>query len=97
DPRTGETTTRTIRMRIPAGVREGQRLRAAGHGEEGHGGGPAGDLYLRVRLAAHPDYRVEGDDLVYELTLAPWEAVLGASVAAPLPGGKSGRVRVPPG
>lgn len=97
DPRTGESTTRTIRMRIPVGVRDGQRIRAAGHGESGHGGGPAGDLYLRVRLAAHPDYQVEGDDLHYELSLAPWEAVLGAHVTVPLPGGHHGRVTVPPG
>lgn len=97
DPRTGEESTRTIRLRIPAGVREGQRLRAAGHGGEGYDGGPAGDLYLRVRFATHPDYRVEGDDLIYELNLAPWEATLGASVAVPLPGGRTGRVKVPAG
>lgn len=97
DPHTGRSTTRTIRMRIPAGVRDGQRLRAAGHGDEGTGGAPAGDLYLRVRLAAHPDYQVHGDDLHYELTLAPWEAVLGADVNVPLPGGRHGRVTVPPG
>ena len=97
DPRSGEAVTRTIRLRIPAGVRDGQRLRVAGQGEEGSDGGPAGDLYLRIRLAAHPDYRVRGDDLHYELTLAPWEAALGASVEVPLPGGKQGRIRVPPG
>lgn len=97
DPQTGDTSTRTIRLRIPVGVREGQRLRAAGHGQEGHGGGPPGDLYLRVRLATHPDFRGEGDDLIYTLTLAPWEAVLGAQTDVPLPGGRTGRVRVPAG
>ena len=97
DPHTGRSTTRTIRLRIPPGVRDGQRLRAAGHGDEGTGGAPAGDLYLRVRLAAHPDFQVQGDDLHYELTLAPWEAALGAGVSVPLPGGRHGRVTVPPG
>jgi curved DNA-binding protein len=97
DPATGQATTRTIRLKIPPGVRDGQRLRTAGHGGEGHGGGPAGDLYLRVRLAAHPDYSVHGNDLHYELTLAPWEAVLGTTVAVPLPGGRQGKLKVPAG
>jgi curved DNA-binding protein len=97
DPATGATETRNLRVRIPAGVREGQRLRVAGQGEAGIGGAPDGDLYLRVRFAAHPDYRVQGDDLHYELELAPWEAVLGAMVEVPLPGGRKARVRVPPG
>jgi curved DNA-binding protein len=98
DPATGGATeTQHLRVRIPAGVRDGQRLRVAGQGEPGSGGGPAGDLYLRVRLAAHPDYRVQGDDLHYDLELAPWEAVLGATVEVPLPGDRQARVRVPPG
>ncbi|MFI5358175.1 MAG: J domain-containing protein, partial [Opitutales bacterium] len=97
DPHTGEVTTRTIRLRIPVGVRDGQRLRAAGNGSEGRGGAPAGDLYLRVRLAAHPDYRVQGNDLHYDLEIAPWEAVLGANLTVPLPGGRSARLHVPPG
>lgn len=97
DPATGQATTRTIRLKIPPGVRDGQRLRTAGHGGEGVEGGPAGDLYLRVRLAAHPDYSVHGNDLHYELSLAPWEAVLGTTVTVPLPGGRQGKLKVPPG
>lgn len=97
DPRTHASSTRTIRVRIPAGVRDGQRLRVAGQGQGGPGGAPAGDLYLRIRLAAHPDYQVRGDDLHYELVLAPWEAALGATVDVPLPGGRQGRIRVPAG
>jgi len=97
DPATGKATTRTIRLRIPPGVRDGQRLRTAGHGGEGVGGGQTGDLYLRVRLTTHPDYTVQGDDLLYELELAPWEAVLGISVAVMLPGGKQVKLKVPPG
>jgi curved DNA-binding protein len=97
DPGTGAAEVRNLRVRIPAGVREGQRLRVAGQGGAGFGGAPDGDLYLRVRFATHPDYRVQGDDLHYELELAPWEAVLGATVEVPLPGGRHARVRVPPG
>jgi len=67
----------TYQVRIPAGVREGQRIRLAGQGNAGIGGGAAGDLYLRVRLERHPDFTVQGSDLYQELELAPWEAVLG--------------------
>ena len=79
----GGGKTETYRVRIPAGVREGQRIRLAGKGESGRSGGESGDLYLRVRLARHPDLRAEGCDLYAELELAPWEAVLGASVSVP--------------
>ena len=75
--------TETYRVKIPAGVRAGQRIRLAGKGESGRSGGEAGDLYLRVRLARHPDLRVEGCDLYADLEVAPWEAVLGASVPVP--------------
>jgi curved DNA-binding protein len=70
-------------VRIPAGVAEGQKLRLAGRGENGIGGGGAGDLYLRVRIAKHPDFDVDGSDLLYELELAPWEAALGAEISVP--------------
>ena len=83
-------------VKIPAGVREGQRLRLAGRGEAGVGRAPAGDLFLRVRFAKHPDYRVEGDDLFYDLDLAPWEAVLGAQVSVPTLEGRVS-IKIPPG
>lgn len=73
----------TYQVRIPTGIREGQRIRLAGQGGAGHGGAPAGDLYLRVRLARHPEFNVEGADLYHELDLAPWEAVLGVKVKIP--------------
>jgi len=72
--------TDTYQVKIPVGVREGKKIRLTGQGGEGRAGGPAGDLYLRVRLAQHPDFRVEGFDLHYEVALAPWEAVLGKRV-----------------
>ncbi len=88
--------TNTYQVRIPPAMREGQRIRLAGQGGPGHGGAPAGDLYLRVRFARHPDLRVQGDDIYCDLDLAPWEAVLGAKAKIPtLAGGTT--LRVPPG
>jgi curved DNA-binding protein len=77
-------------------VTEGQRLRVAGRGEAGAGGGEAGDLYLRVRLAKHPDFRVEEHNLIYEAELAPWEAVLGANISVPTLDGRV-NIKIPPG
>jgi curved DNA-binding protein len=74
---------------------EGRRIRVPGKGEPGVGGAPAGDLYLRVRYAAHPDFQVRGADLYHDVDLAPWEAVLGATVAAPSFEGAI-QVRIPP-
>jgi curved DNA-binding protein len=95
-PPSGEAEAHTFKVRIPAGVREGQRIRLTGKGNEGLHGGAAGDLYLRVRLAAHPEFRVRGVDLVHDLELAPWEAVLGATVQVPTLDGPA-TVKIPPG
>jgi len=83
DPRTGQTTTQTLRVKIPPGVHEGQLIRLAGKGQAGIGGGESGNLYLKVKFAQHPDFRMRGTDLYYDLELAPWEAVLGATVRIP--------------
>jgi curved DNA-binding protein len=88
--------TNTYQVKIPAGVHDGQRIRLAGQGGAGFGGGAAGDLYLRVRLARHPDFTVEGTDLRYDLDLAPWEAVLGVQVKIPALDGPT-TLKVPPG
>jgi curved DNA-binding protein len=96
NPATGQTETHNFKVRIPAGVQEGQIIRVPGKGEEGASGGEQGDLYLRVRLAAHPDFRVRGADLYYDLDLAPWEAVLGATASVPTLDGRV-NVRIPPG
>ena len=88
--------TDTYQVRIPAGVREGQRIRLAGQGGAGFGGGHAGDLYLRVRLARHPDLSVQGADLYCDLELAPWEAVLGVQAKIPALDGTTS-LRVPAG
>ena len=75
--------TETHQVKVPPGVTEGQKLRLVGRGERGENGGAAGDLYLRVRLAKHPDFDVDGHNLIHELELAPWEAVLGAEISVP--------------
>ncbi len=87
---------RDYEVEIPRGVRDGQRIRLAGQGSAGIGGGPAGDLFLRVRLKPHPRFRVEGRDLYVDLPVAPWEAALGAEVPVPTLEGDA-RVKVPPG
>jgi curved DNA-binding protein len=87
---------RTLDVSIPKGIREGQHLRLAGQGGAGLGDGPAGDLFLEVGFNPHPLYRVDGRDVYVDLPLAPWEAALGASVAAPTPDGEV-ELTIPPG
>lgn len=91
-----EGRAETYQVKIPAGVTEGQKLRVAGRGEAGAGGGAAGDLYLRVRLAKHPDFEVDEHNLIYEAELAPWEAVLGANISVPTLDGRV-NIKIPPG
>ncbi len=78
---------KTFRVRIPQGAEDGQRLRLGGKGGASRGGGRPGDLYVVLALQPHPLYRVVGRDLYVDLPLAPWEAVLGATVEVPTPGG----------
>jgi curved DNA-binding protein len=78
--RSGQEEMETYQVRIPAGVQAGQAIRVPGKGGEGVGGGGAGDIFLRVRYAQHPDWQARGADLAGHLELAPWEAVLGATV-----------------
>jgi curved DNA-binding protein len=94
--RTGSDKTETYQVKIPRGVHEGQRIRLAGQGEAGARGGKSGDLFLRVRLARHPDFSVEGNDLVHEVELAPWQAALGAELDVPTLEGNR-RLKIPPG
>lgn len=81
------TRQRTLKVNIPRGVREGQRIRLAGQGAPGIGEGPAGDLYLEIAFKPHPFYRVEGRDVYLDLPVTPWEAALGGKVKVPTPGG----------
>ena len=73
---------KTLEVNVPAGIREGAKLRLAGQGDPAPGGTP-GDLFLRVRYLPHPQFKVEGENLHCDVALAPWEAVLGAKVAVP--------------
>ncbi|GAA4557853.1 DnaJ C-terminal domain-containing protein [Planotetraspora kaengkrachanensis] len=88
--------TRTLKVDIPAGVTDGQRIRLAGQGGEGGEGAQPGDLYLIARIAGHPRYRLEGRDIHVKLPLTPSEAALGATVAVETPGGEA-KVKIPPG
>jgi curved DNA-binding protein len=93
---TGNADTRSFQVRIPPGVTNGRQIRVPGHGETGHDGAPAGDLYLRVRHTAHPDFTTRESDLFRELNIAPWEAVLGSeAVVASLDGPI--KLRIPAG
>jgi curved DNA-binding protein len=92
----GTTGPRTYTVTIPAGVTDGQRIRLAGEGGRGIGGGDAGDLHLLVRLLPHPRFRVDGRDITVDLLLAPWEAALGATVPVATPAGET-KVTVPAG
>lgn len=82
-----QLTNRTLNVKIPKGVKEGQLIRLAGQGLPGMGEGTAGDLYLEIHFKPHRYYRVEGRDLHMQLPVAPWEVALGANVKAPTPDG----------
>jgi curved DNA-binding protein len=96
NPETGEPETETFTVRIPPGATEGRRIRVRGKGGRGSGGAEPGDLFLRVRLAAHPEFEARGSDLYHDLDLAPWEAALGIQVTVPTLSG-SIKLRIPPG
>lgn len=87
---------RTFDVKVPAGVTTGKKIRLAGQGAQGTGGGAPGDLFLVVRLTPDPRYRVEGRDITVQLLVTPWEAALGATVAIDTPGGET-KVRVKEG
>lgn len=87
---------RSLKVTVPKGVRAGQMLRLAGQGTPGVGSGQAGDLYLEIAFKPHRVFRVDGNDLVLELPVAPWEAALGATVKTPTPAGPVD-LRIPAG
>lgn len=87
---------RNYEVKIPVGILPGQKIRLGGQGGEGMGGGPRGDLYLKVEVDPHPIYKLEGRDLTMTLHVSPWEAVLGAEVQVPTLSGPV-TLKVPPG
>jgi curved DNA-binding protein len=85
-----------VKVRIPKGATDGQKLRVPGKGGKGIQGGPDGDLHLTIVLQAHPLFKAVSHDLYLDLPITPWEAGLGASVDVPTMEGRV-RVKVPPG
>lgn len=80
-----ELKTRTLKVKIPKGVKEGQQIRLRGQGTPGQGGGKAGDLFLELAFNPHSIYKVEGHDVSMVLPIAPWEAALGTTINVPTP------------
>nr|WP_107906332.1 J domain-containing protein [Streptomyces chartreusis] len=94
----GPAGQRSYQVDVPPGATDGQRIRLAGEGGRGSGDdAPAGDLYLRVRIQPHPEFRLDGRDVHVRLPVTPWEAVLGATVPVPTPSGATAKVTVPAG
>jgi DnaJ-class molecular chaperone len=87
---------RSVDVRIPAGVTDGSRVRVAGEGEHGAGGAVSGDLYLRIRLAPHPDFDRKGRDLYVKVPVAVTTVVLGGEAEVRTLDGKTVRLRIPP-
>ncbi|MBI3804942.1 MAG: DnaJ domain-containing protein [Nitrospirae bacterium] len=90
------TEEKELTVNIPAGARDGDRVRLAGQGEPGEGGGPAGDLFIRIRLLPHPRFKVNGNHLETEVEVMPWEAVLGSEARIQTLDGE-GTLKIPPG
>lgn len=88
-------STRAYDVKIPAGTTDGSVIRLSGQGSSGTGGGPSGDLHLKIHIAPDPRFDVEGHDLRTIIPVSPSEAVLGAKVVIPLPNGQA-TVTIPP-
>lgn len=92
----GRMRNEAISFRIKPGTRDGQRIRLAGKGNPGRGGGAAGDLYITVRIGQHPVFQRDADDIYMTLPILPWEAALGSKVEVPTIDGRA-MLRIPPG
>jgi len=92
----GGVETKTVTVRFPPGVADGDRLRVAGQGAPGVGDGPPGDLWTTIRVRPHPVFKREGRNLVIDVPISVREAILGAEVSIPTPDGRV-KLRVPPG
>ncbi|HID83431.1 MAG TPA: J domain-containing protein [Chromatiales bacterium] len=88
---------KNLKIKIPKGVKDGQKIRLAGQGSPGIGGGPKGDLVIQVNIKPHHLYQRDGKNIEIELPIAPWEAALGTQVKVPLLSGKKIQLKVPAG
>jgi molecular chaperone DnaJ len=88
---------REVRVRIPAGVADGQRIRLKGRGGSGRNGGPPGDLYVLVRVKPHPLFGRDGDNLTLGVPITFAEAALGAAITVPTLGGDPVTIKIPAG
>jgi len=86
---------KSLNVKIPAGVSNGERIRLKGQGAPGMGNAPNGDVYLHIRLVPHPLFDVEAHNLIITIPLAPWEAALGHKVTVPTLSGKV-QLTIPP-
>jgi len=87
---------KTLKVKIPAGMKEGQHIRLKGQGAPGVGGAESGDLFIEVEYAPHPNFTVDGSDILITVPITPWEAALGASITVPTVGSKV-TLKVPKG
>ena len=87
---------KTLSVNIPAGMRDGGKIRLAGQGAQGFGNGPSGDLYLRISIRPHSRFKLEDVNVVVDVPVSPWEAALGASVRVPTLDGEI-EMTIPPG
>jgi molecular chaperone DnaJ len=90
-------SNRTISARIPAGVKDGQRIRLRGKGANGERGGPPGDLYVNVHVSSHPLFARKGDNLTLTVPVSFAEAALGAEIKVPTLDGSPVTLKIPPG
>ena len=87
---------KTLEVKIPAGINEGMRIRSAGNGEPGHNGGPAGDLYIEIRIKAHEIFERDGDDLHCTVPVGLTTAALGGTIEVPTLGARA-EIELPEG
>lgn len=88
---------KNLKIKIPKGVKDGQKIRLSGQGGAGIGTGGKGDLFIQINIQPHPVFKRDGQDIEIELPVAPWEAALGAEVKVPLLSGKKIQLKVPAG
>jgi curved DNA-binding protein len=89
-------TTKTLEIKVPVGIKDGQKIRLAGQGNPGMAGGAKGDLYLKIKLMPHSLFKVSDSDIILDLPLAPWEAALGVTLRIPTLDGAV-EMKIPPG